>query len=194
MGYPTDLLSSRAVIKPGKFAVIPPEGLVNNVIPGFENCQISIVMSPKIGASFAQYLVSIDAGGRNTKGFGGDGVETFVYCLSGEVRVKGYREENWHTIVEGGYFYCPPNDQMCLVNESIGTSKLVLYKQRHDAVPGLEPWYVVGNVNDIEPRDYDDMTSVKIKDLLPTDIDFDMNMHILTFISPGSHPFVSAHR
>lgn len=193
MGYPKDLLSSRAIIRPGKFAVIPPDGLVNNVIPGFENCQISIVMSPKIGASFAQYLVTMNQGGKNTKGFGGDGVETFVYCLSGEVKVKGYREDQWHTLTEGGYFYCPPTDQMCFVNECSESSNLVLYKQRHDDVPGLEPWSVVGNVHDLEKKIYDDMENVTIKDLLPTEIDFDMNMHILTFSSPGSHPFVETH-
>lgn len=193
MGYPTDLLSSRAIIRPGKFAVIPPEGLVNNVIPGFENCQISIVMSPKIGASFAQYLVTMNQGGKNTKGFGGAGVETFVFCLRGEVKVKGYREDQWHTLTAGGYFYCPPTDQMCLVNECSESSNLVLYKQRHDDVPGLEPWSVVGNINELEEKIYDDMENVTIKDLLPTAIDFDMNMHILTFSSPGSHPFVETH-
>ena len=30
MGYPSDILSTRAVIRPGKYVVIPPEGLVNN--------------------------------------------------------------------------------------------------------------------------------------------------------------------
>lgn len=39
MGYPSDILSTRAVIRPGKYVVIPPEGLVNNVIPGIENCR-----------------------------------------------------------------------------------------------------------------------------------------------------------
>lgn len=32
MGYPKDLLSSRSIIKPGQYALIAPEGLVNNVI------------------------------------------------------------------------------------------------------------------------------------------------------------------
>ena len=45
MGYPSDILSTRAVIRPGKYVVIPPEGLVNNVIPGIENCRVSIVAS-----------------------------------------------------------------------------------------------------------------------------------------------------
>jgi (S)-ureidoglycine aminohydrolase len=193
VGYPTDVLSSRAIIRPGKFAIIPPEGLVNNVIPGFENCRISIVMSPKVGASFAQYLVTMNEGGQNNTGFGGDGVETFVYCLNGEIVVKGYNENKSHKLTKGGYFYCPPNDRMCMENENSEPVTIILYKQRHDVVPGLEPWSVVGNSENIKEQIYDEMENVMIKDLLPTEIDFDMNMHILTFSSPGSHPFVETH-
>lgn len=193
MGYPNDLLSSRAIIRPGKFAVIPPEGLVNNVIPGFMNCQISIVMSPKIGASFVQYLVTMLPGGGNSGGFGGDGIETFVYCIEGQVSAKTYGNEHSQILNEGGYFYCPPSELMCLSNIGDEPAKLLLYKQRYDKTLRYEPWCVAGNVNDLEERIYDDMENVTIKDLLPTGLDFDMNMHILTFSSPGSHPFVETH-
>ena len=54
MGYPKDILETRSIVKPGEYAVIPPTGLVNNVIPGIEGCRISIVASPKYGASFVQ--------------------------------------------------------------------------------------------------------------------------------------------
>ena len=46
MGYPKGLLSSRAVIKNGVYSVIPPEGRVFNVIPGFEGFKTSIIASP----------------------------------------------------------------------------------------------------------------------------------------------------
>ncbi|MHB8063978.1 MAG: (S)-ureidoglycine aminohydrolase, partial [Ruminiclostridium sp.] len=51
----------------------------------------------------------------------------------------------------------------------------------------------IGNANDIEYRIYDDMENVLIKDLLPTDLTFDMNMHILSFKPGGCHPFVETH-
>ena len=70
MGYPSDILSTRAVIRPGKYVVIPPEGLVNNVIPGIENCRVSIVASPKYGASFVQYLITAQPGGGTSRPFG----------------------------------------------------------------------------------------------------------------------------
>jgi (S)-ureidoglycine aminohydrolase len=43
MGYPNDLLSTRAVVNPGLYAVIPKDGLVNNVIPNIKDCRVSFI-------------------------------------------------------------------------------------------------------------------------------------------------------
>ena len=64
-GYRKDLLSTRSIIKKGNYAVIEPDGLVKNVIPGFEGCEITILASPKLGASFVDYLVGVEPGGGN---------------------------------------------------------------------------------------------------------------------------------
>ena len=102
MGYPKDLLSSRSIIKPGQYALIAPEGLVNNVIPGFENCRISILGSPKLGASFVDYVVTMHEGGKNSKGYcGEEDVQCFVYVLSGKVKAKADDQE--FVLEESGY-------------------------------------------------------------------------------------------
>ncbi len=44
--------------------------LLNNVVPGFENCVILILSSPKLGASFVDYIITMREKGRTTKGFG----------------------------------------------------------------------------------------------------------------------------
>ena len=92
MGYPSDILSTRAVIRPGKYVVIPPEGLVNNVIPGIENCRVSIVASPKYGASFVQYLITAQPGGGTSRPFGREeGIEVFFYVLESGPAGKSVR-------------------------------------------------------------------------------------------------------
>ena len=48
-------------------------------------------------------------------------------------------------------------------------------------------------MNAIPYRDYDDMTNVHIKDLLPADTRYDMNFHILSFDPGGCHPFFETH-
>lgn len=104
MGYPSDILSTRAVIRPGKYVVIPPEGLVNNVIPGIENCRVSIVASPKYGASFVQYLITAQPGGGTSRPFGREeGIEVFFYVLEGTGTVRAGGEE--HPVGAGDYLY-----------------------------------------------------------------------------------------
>lgn len=46
------------------FAVITPDGLVKNNIYGYENCDISILSSPKLGASFIDYIITVKDGGK----------------------------------------------------------------------------------------------------------------------------------
>lgn len=60
-------------------------------------------------------------------------------------------------------------------------------------IPRCNPYAVFGNTNDIEERIYDNMENVFVRDLLPVDERFDMNMHILSFAPGGCHPFVETH-
>lgn len=192
MGYRKDLLSSRAIIKHGSFALVPPEGLVNNVIPFFEKCRISVIASPRYGASFVEYLVYVEPGGRNTKDFGGNGVETFIYVIEGKLNIKVEGKE--YSLTNGGYVYAPPSKGIIMENNSNETTKFILYKQRYIPVEGIgEPWVVSNNVNNLKSIFYDDMKDVTLTDLLPTSLEFDMNFHILTFQPGGSHPFIETH-
>lgn len=191
MSYPKDLLSTRAVVKPGLWAVIPKDGLVNNVIPIIKNCRVSIVASPKMGASFVQYVVNAEDGGKTIKPWADEpDTESFIYLISGKLNVTIGNEQR--TLTDGGYGFAPSGVGISF--ESMGESKFLLYKQIYiPTTEGNAPYIVYGNTNDIEYRIYDDMENVFIKDLLPTDIGFDMNMHILAFAPGGCHPIVETH-
>ncbi len=192
MGYPDGLLATRAVVKPGLWAVIPKDGLVNNIIPGIENCRVSIVASPKMGAGFVQYVVEAAAGGGAKEPWASqENVECFLYLVSGTVTVKTGGKE--FSLTDGGYVYAAPGDGIAFTNTGKETAKLLLYKQKYIPLIGKSPYTVSGNVNEIEYRIYDDMENVFIKDLLPVDIAFDMNMHILAFAPGGCHPIVETH-
>ncbi len=192
MSYPSDILSTRAVIKHGHYAVIPPEGLVNNVVPGIEGCKISIIASPKMGANFVQYIITAGKGGKTTKTFAKEvGVESFIYCVEGEGSVTVGGENMMFS--EGGYVFAPEGVGLDFENNSEKEMKIVLYKQRYIPVEGHEARVVFGNVNDFDYSIYEGMENVLIKDLLPTDLGFDMNMHILSFKPGGCHPFVETH-
>ena len=42
-------------------------------------------------------------------------------------------------------------------------------------------------------EDYEGMSDVNFKNLLPTDLNFDMNFHILSFETRGSHGYIETH-
>ena len=188
-GYVSEPLSTRAIVKKGNFAVLTPDGLVKNVIPGFENCDVTILASPKLGATFVDYLVTANEKGRNLAGFGGDGVETFLYLLKGNLQVKA--GEQAFSLVPGGYLFCPPQKKMYWEAET--PCEFFLYKRRYKPIGGAIPQVVCGNISDIKPISFESMDDVLIYDLLPKTIEYDMNFHILSF-SPGAcHGYVETH-
>lgn len=191
MGYPKGVLSSRSIIRKNNYALIEPNGRVKNIVPGFDGCEMTILGSPKLGASFVDYIIKMNPDGGNSRGFGGDGGESFVYCISNNVIAAAGNKE--FEMSGGGYLYCPPDRKMYLQNNFTEPCWLFLYKQKYVPLDDLKPWIICGNANDIEFRDYEDMRNVHVKDLLPTDLAFDMNMHILGFDPGGCHPMVETH-
>lgn len=192
MGYPNDLLATRAIVKPGLYAVIPNTGLVNNVIPFIKNCEVSIVASPKMGASFVQYIVNVKEDGYTSSPFASEeNIEGFIYCVDGKLDIEV--EGTSYILESGGYAFSPAGSGISFKNTSGKAVKAILYKQVYIPLEGTEARVCIGNVNDIEYRIYDDMENVYIKDLLPTDLGFDMNMHILAFEPGGCHPIVETH-
>ena len=191
MSYPNDILSTRAIVKPGLYAILPRGGLVNNVLPGVEGAKVSIVASPKLGASFVQYVIEAEAGAAAGEPLcSEEGVEGFIYCIEGAAECKAGGKVL--SLTAGGYVYVPAG-QGGIKFACEQSARLLLYKQKYIPLPGKEPYLVQGNVNEIPFAEYEGMKNVFIKDLLPKDIAFDMNMHILSFEPGGCHSFVETH-
>lgn len=189
-GYPKDLLSSRAIIKRHNYALIPPDGLVKNIIPGFENSDITILSTPKIGASFVDYLVTMHQNGKNQQGFGGKDIEVFVYVISGEVTAKVNTQA--FNLKSGGYVYCPAGSKLYLQNYA-ESSRLFLYKRRYIPLDGHQACVISNHVDNLESIHYENMDNVFVQDLLPKELGFDMNFHILTFKPGASHGYIETH-
>ena len=147
-GYRDGLLESRAVIDHGNFALIPHDGLVKNSVPGFENVSMSILSSPKLGASFVDYIITFHEGGQNKRGFGEEGVQTFIYVLEGKLNVSDGEET--HELTTGGYVYLPAGVKMYMENGQEADTEAFLYKRRYEPIEGHEAHKVVGNVSEIE--------------------------------------------
>lgn len=193
MGYRGDVLSNRSVVKKFNYALIEPDGLCKNTIPGFESCEMSVLSTPLIGASFVDYIMKVKADGKNLQGFGGDGVETFIYILEGELTVN--TSEGVKELTTGGYVFTPADEKLYFENKSGADTKAFLYKRRYVPIEGHKAHLVVGNVSELEFWDYEGMKEVQVTDFLPaaTDLGFDMNFHILAFAPGASHGYLETH-
>ena len=191
-GYRETLLSTRSVYKKGKYTILEPDGIVKNVIPGYENCDTTILGSPAMGASFADYISTVHPGGKNDK-IGGDGIESFLYVISGELTVKNTDKEA--DLAEGGYIYSPADKPFSFVNNSDKDAFVYIYRRRYNPLPGKEAYTVVANINDTPWKDYEGMTNCQSKDFLPAadDLGFDMNMHVLKFAPGACHGYIETH-
>ena len=192
IGYREELLSTRSVVRKGNFVLLEPDGLVKNSIPGYVNCDVTIMGSPEMGASFADYLVTAHAGGKN-ESLGGEGLETFLYVIEGEVAVKNADKEA--VLTEGGYIYSPESNLVSFENKTGADAKLYVYKRRYAKLEGLKAYTVVGNANDLPWIPYEGMENCFVKDFLTAagDFGFDMNMHILKFNLGASHGYIETH-
>ena len=124
LGYRDALLDTRSIIKKGDYIVLDPDGLVKNVVPGYENCDVTILGSPAMGATFADYLVHVHEGGKNT-GIGGEGIESFLYVVDGELSVKN--DDQSAELTKGGYIYSPASNNITF--EAKGEATLYVYNK-----------------------------------------------------------------
>lgn len=192
IGYREGLLSTRSIVKKENFCLLEPDGLVKNRVPGYVQCDVTILGTPAMGASFADYLVTAHEGGHHDS-LGGDGIETFLYVAEGAVDVKNNDAERM--LSAGGYFFSPAGKNISFVNKESEDAKLYVYRRRYEPLAGYEAETVAGNANDLEWIPYEGMENCWIKDLLPsgTDWGFDMNMHILRFRPGASHGYIETH-
>lgn len=191
MGYQKALLASRSIVKKGNFAILPHDGLVKNTVPGFENVDVSILGSPRLGANFVDYIATFQKDGKHT-GFGGEGIETLVYVISGKLNVSD--GDNTDVLEAGGYAYFPTSIVMQLENAQEQPTEVFMYKKRYQPLTGHKAHKVIGNKNDRKGIAYEGMEDVLLWDFLPTDdLGFDMNVHILSFEPGASHAYVETH-
>ncbi|MDO4787839.1 MAG: (S)-ureidoglycine aminohydrolase [Johnsonella sp.] len=192
IGYREDVLNTRSIVKKENYVLLEPDGLVKNTIPGFEHCDVTILGSPAMGATFVDYLVSVHEGGKHP-GFGEEGIEVFLYVIEGELKVSN-KDEEAH-LTKGGYIFSPAGSKVAFSYAGTPDTKVYLYKRRYDKIEGYEAHTVVGNDKDLPWISYEGMENCYIKNFLPStdNFGFDMNMHILKFHLGASHGYIETH-
>lgn len=164
-GYRQGLLETRSVIRKHNFVILETDGLVRNSIPNYHNCDISILSSPALGASFVDYIAVVHPNGGCTQ-LGGNGIEVFVYLISGQLAVKNGDTDV--VLESGGYIFSPADQVLSFINKSEHATKIYIHRRRYTALEGHQAITYVGNVNEIDYVEYEGMKTCLIKDLLPS--------------------------
>ena len=102
-GYPAGLLRNRSVVKHGNYAVITPEGRVINTVPGLTDCKMTILATPKMGASFIQLIGTLGPNAKSTITYGAKAhEESFIYLLEGPAELKVKVGDKSEVLKQGG--------------------------------------------------------------------------------------------
>lgn len=181
------LVWSRARVE-RDWALLPPEGVAESVLPEWEGTASKILAAPAMGAGFAQYDLTIatDGGTQQTLP---EHVEAFLFVHSGKVRcdVNG----SGQTFEPGGYTYMRPGSRFMVHADT--DAKLTWLKKRYVPFGGSRPWDVFGNEREMPGETYMGFEGLILKTLLPVDPAFDMAMNIFTFPLGASLPVIETH-
>jgi len=174
------------------YALITPESHVYQRNPLVDDGSTAHLISPAMGANFAMYYVRLGSQGRlsSPKDVG---IERFVICLDGRVRVKasaGAGAEETDSVVEvGGFSYMPANASYVIQNDmkhknDIDKTVLLVF-ERENKILGVNAGYRFGEIDEqpILPSSPEVFT---LRKLMPDTPEYDFNIHVMDF-RPGEH-------
>lgn len=175
------LARDHALIDPGSFVTAP--------LAGWERTQGVVLISPRMGARFCQYLAIMEAGAAAEPA--PSGVQRFVYVLEGSVAVRPIGSEA-RTLGAGGFAYLPAEDRSAL--RAAAASKLCVFEKRYVPRTGvMPPVRILGNERDIKGEPFLGDEIARLQVLLPVEPAFDMAVNVFRF-QPGARlPFVEVH-
>jgi (S)-ureidoglycine aminohydrolase len=148
-----------------------------------------VVISPSLGARFAQYLVEMEPGGSGPPA--ASGVERVIYVVDGAVSLQGPGLDG-QALGPGGFAFCPA-DSSIRVNAS-EPSRLNIFEKRYVPLPGTEaPEPIVGNEQEVVAHPFLGDPGAMLKTLLPTHPSFDLAMNLFTYRPGATLPMVEVH-
>src|SRR5437667_5232031 len=85
-------------------ALITPDSFVRSPLPGWERTDGVVLIAPRMGARFIQFLAHMEAGA--SAGPAAPGVERLVYVLDGTATVLPPQEPK-RSLTAGGFGFAP---------------------------------------------------------------------------------------
>lgn len=187
---PRSIGHNRSLVTP-HYAMMPPEGILVSILPGFERSIIRFQTSPEMGARFAQCLLEIAPDGGTTAPRD-DGLEHFLFVVSGAVMVGA--NDDQQRLTAGGFAYLPTGTRYAIRNAGAEQANVVWVKRRYVALPDIPaPPVRFGHRDSVQKTAFPGQARWRQFLLGHADLAFDFEMNLMGF-APGTHfPAVETH-
>jgi (S)-ureidoglycine aminohydrolase len=172
-----------------RHALIAPDGHVPSVLPGISGAVTNVIISPAMGASLTQLLITFAEGGHAE--FASDDVETCAYIMEGGCVAT--IDSSSEPLGKGGYVFSPAGKKLELSRPAAGT-RITIFQKYFDELEGIPgPAPVFGNEKDVEGQPFLGDPDARLKVLLPDTPSFDMAVNLFTYQAGARLPFVETH-
>jgi (S)-ureidoglycine aminohydrolase len=169
-------------------ALIAPDGHVIAPLPQWERAPGIILISPRLGARFTQYLALPPAG--VTAAPLRPGLQRFIYVQEGRI---GISNSPHNSVLEAGHFaYFGPGAPHRLTTET--DSRLLIIEKHYVPFNGTNrPPFISGRAKDVEGQPFQGDPDARLQILLPDVPEMDMAVNIFNFEPGAVLPFVETH-
>jgi len=180
--------STRNVVSE-RYALLTPSGFVPSSLPGWEKAICNVLISPAMGARFAQLLITLEKEGQCV---GNTGVnQYFVYVVEGAASIM--LDEKKHRLEGGSYVYLPARKDVQLKSGG-AAARILIFQKEYEPLPGVaQPEALVGHERDAKGQPFLGDEDARLQVLLPEQPAFDMAVNIFTYQPGATLPFVETH-
>lgn len=169
-------------------AFIAPDSHVTSTLPGWKSTKGVILISPRMGARFIQYLVNLEAGSEALRA--APGVQRFLYVMEGAVSVETGGKAT--TLAATHYVWLPPDVPHKITASGPGRA-MVFEKYYHELAGVAMPAATFGRAADQPSTPFLGDPDATLQLLLPDVPAFDMAINIFTYRPGAALPFVEVH-
>jgi len=169
-------------------ALITPESHVPIQLPGWQNVDTIVLISPELGAKFSQYLVHAHAGASLQPVQADD--QWFVLVQQGELGLS-INDEN-HTLGEDDFCYLPAYADW-RISSNKGAQFIVFAKPYVSLAGQSPPSVFVSTLSAVAAEPFLGDEGALLQVLLPDELAFDWGINLFEFVPGGTLPQVENH-
>ncbi|MFD2784601.1 (S)-ureidoglycine aminohydrolase [Hymenobacter rubripertinctus] len=179
---------TRSVVR-SNHAIIAPDGYINSNVPGWTGCTVNVIINEQMGARLCQTLVTLRSEGRLEGRT--EAAQIFFYVVEGQCKVTVAGAAR--SLAAGQYVYVPVGQEYRFENPTEGTQLLTFHKTYEPLAGHAAPALLFGERDLSKAPVYMNDEALRIQELLPNELGFDMAVNIFTYSTGGHLPMVETH-